>query len=72
MRGERGGMVKMTVKKWQEKIITALRKYPDWVTIDSIMIDIGGRKMQGFYKAIDDLIISGRVLSIGNEIKSKI
>ena len=62
----------MTVRKWQEKILSALWKYTDWVKIDDIMIDIGGRKMIGFYKAIDDLIINGRVLSIGNEIKAKI
>lgn len=62
----------MTVRNWQERIINALYSYKDWVKIDDIMIDIGGHKKQGFYRAVDDLIISGRILSIGNEIKLKI
>lgn len=62
----------MTVRRWQEKIINALYKYTEWVKIDDIMIDTGGHKKQGFYKAVDDLIISGRILSIGNEIKLKV
>ena len=62
----------MTIRKWQEKILKALWKYTDWIKIDSIMIDVYGQNKQGFYRAIDDLIVSGRILNIGNEIKLKV